>query len=105
MTTSERLQKTAAWLENLNATYGFDGVVHEVASVIDEGSGFSRANLRYRQTLVQVMEGLIALYDETGNEKLLDASRDIRRLIEWADSGTMPIQMALWDMPKEEAVK
>jgi hypothetical protein len=103
MPTNERLEDTAEWLTRLNDTYGFKGVVHEVASALDEGSNFSRANMRYRTTLASVMNSLEALYDETGQERLLDLSRDVRRLIQWSDSGSLPVQLDFFsDVPQVE---
>lgn len=97
MPTNERLEDTAEWLTNLNTAYGWDGVVHEVAAVLDESNNFSRANMRYRTTLAVIMNSLEALYDKTGEEQLLDLSRDVRRLIQWSDSGTLPSQMDFFE--------
>lgn len=93
-------QQTAEWLTNLNNTHGFGGVVHEVNAVLTENANYAAANQRYRKQLADTATTLLTLYDATGNEKLLDAARDIRRLIEWADSGQMPIQLSMFAMPE-----
>jgi len=102
MTTLELTQQTADWLNSLNTVHGWDGVVHEVASVLSENAHFSSANRRYRQQLAETVTTLQALYDRTGSPQLIDAANDIRKLIEWCDSGLMPVQLALFAMPGKE---
>jgi len=93
-------QQTADWLTNLNNAHGFDGVVHEVNAVLTENANYSAANHRSRKLLGDTATLLLTLYDATGQEKLLDAARDIRRLIEWADSGQVPVQLSMFPMPE-----
>lgn len=102
MPTIETLQQTRQWLDGLQSVHGYDGVIHEVSAVLVENANFSAANHRYRKQLADTVTILLSLYDATGQEKLLDASRDIRRLIEWADSGLLPLQLALFAMPESD---
>lgn len=103
MPTNERIIETAAWLNNLNVIHGWDGVIHEVTAALDEMGNFSHANRRYRETLANVFDALNSLYDETGYERLLDMANDVRRLIQWSDSGTMPIQLDFFEAVPDEA--
>lgn len=95
-TTNDFRQQTDEWLTALENTSGRVGVVHEVAAVLAENNAYSRSQLRYRQTLFNVRDMLITLYDDTGNEKLIDMAHDLRRLIDWSDHDKHPVQLDLF---------
>lgn len=103
MPTYETLQETVVWLDHLNEVYGQQGVVNEVAAVCEENHAYALANHRYRAVLADVAAVIGNLYEETGYERLLDCERDIKRLIQYADSGQLPTQLELFAMPEVEA--
>ena len=69
MPTNESLQQTRQWLDGLHAVHGYDGVVHEVSTVLNENANYSAANHRYRKQLADTATMLLSLYDATGQEK------------------------------------
>lgn len=93
--------RVAEWLNDLTTS---GAVVHEVAAVLTENTAYAAANRRYRALLADVAEKIGTLYEQSGHEPLLDCERDIRRLIQWADSGSEPVQLELWaGLPEVEA--
>lgn len=93
----EALQQTNEWLTELSAD-GWDTVVREVAHVLSEARNARAQTRRYRSTLWKTATMLERLFDESGHERLLDASRDIKRLIQWSETEAQPIQLDLFSM-------
>lgn len=95
--TEEALQQTNEWLTGLSAD-GWDTVVREVAHVLSEARNARAQSNRYRSTLWETATMLERLFDESGHEHLIDASRDIKRLMQWAETEAQPIQLDLFSM-------
>lgn len=102
MATTDDLQKAHEKLTMTDMVHGWDGIVREHADLTSELANSHASNRRYRKQLAETVDMLTALYDETGFERLLDAANDLRRLIQWADTGSMPIQLDLFEMPSDE---
>jgi|JI10StandDraft_1071094.scaffolds.fasta_scaffold209506_1 hypothetical protein len=95
--TDESLQQTNEWLTGLAAD-GWDTVVREVAAVLSEARNARAQTRRYRTTLWETAVMLEKLFDESGHVHLIDASRDIKRLMQWSETDTAPIQLDLFSM-------
>lgn len=93
----EALQQTNEWLTELSAD-GWDTVVREVAHVLNEARNARAQTRRYRTTLWETATMLEHLFDESGHEHLLDASRDIKRLMQWSETEAQPIQLDSFSM-------
>lgn len=100
----EHKQQTAEWLHTIYQQYEWEGIVHEVNAVLSEARQDRGQAARYRQTLWNTAVMLEQLFEANGNEQLLDASRDIKRLMQWSETGTPPIQLDLFPANSVEVI-
>lgn len=99
---SEFTNQVETYLRELEAAYGGrEGMLNELGHILQENTHYATANRRYRSLLAETAVVCGNLYEETGHEKLLDCERDLRKLIQYADSGTLPTQLELFAMPPE----
>lgn len=99
---SEHEQSVVNWLADLESKLGYEGMVHELTAYLDEGRNARSSARRFHTLLAETAEIVGKLYEETGETRLLDCEADLRRLIQWADSGSQPIQLDLFEMPSEQ---
>ena len=87
MPTAETISKAGEWVTRLNTVHGIDGVAHEVAAVWSEQQVMSERAKRYSLAIHEAQQVLTALFDETGDERIIDAARWLEKVNSAAEYG------------------